>query len=144
MAEKETPKNLPFSFEAERAVLAAMLHDSDAMLAGLEVLREVDNLAKRDKADSQSKKRKGFEGTTLFFHTPYQHIFDLIVHLEEQGVKPNFVSLLEAANKRKLLDQIGGSSAIMEVIEAAATGSEVIHFADIVKEKFLLRRLIYS
>lgn len=143
MAEKETPKNLPFSFEAERAVLAAMLHDSDALLSGLEILREANALARQDVQDSKSKKKK-FEGTSLFFHAPYQILFDLIVQLEEQGVKPNFVSLLEAANKRNALDQIGGSSAIMEVIEAAASGGEVVHFAEIVKEKFLLRRLIFS
>ena len=123
-----------------------MLHDHEALLNGLEMLRDQNALWKKEAAS-----RKGGKGgdpkaaqTTLFFHTPYQLLFDLIDDLEERGETPSFVTLLEASRKKKVLDRLGGASGIMEVVETAATGSNVPQYAEIVKEKFLLRRLILT
>jgi len=143
VAVSESNRSLPHSVEAERAVLAGMLHDSDALLVGLETLREANALWKKE-ASSRRREKSKDPTTTLFFHAPYQILFDLVTDMEAEGKKPSFVSLLEAAKKKKVLDSIGGAAVIMEVLEAAATGTNVPQYADIVKEKFLLRRLILT
>jgi replicative DNA helicase len=139
----ESNRSLPHSVEAERAVLAGMLHDSDALLVGLEQLREANALWKKEVAGKRRQKSKE-PVATLFFHTPYQLLFDLVSDLEAEGKNASFVALLEAAKKKKVLDQIGGAATLMEVLESAATGTNVPQYADIVKEKFLLRRLILT
>jgi len=146
MPEGASTQTLPYSLEAERHVLAGMLHDHEALLTGLELLREPNALWKKEAAAGRGKGSAGNRSPqiTLFFHTPYQLIFDLMAELEEQGQTPTFVSLLERARKKKILDQVGGTTGIMEVVDAAATGTHVQHDAEVVKEKFLLRRLIFT
>jgi replicative DNA helicase len=145
MAESAASRNLPYNLEAERAVLAAMLHDLGALQSGIEILRELDETSKREGMERGGKKRGGSEtAVSLFFHTPYQLLFDLISDLEQRGHHPEFTTLLEEARRRDCLDRIGGASAIMDVVTAAATGAHVREYAEIVKEKFLKRRLIFS
>ncbi|MBK7497181.1 MAG: replicative DNA helicase [Candidatus Omnitrophica bacterium] len=145
MADTAVSRSLPFSPEAERSVLAAMLHDRRAMIAGLEVLREQDETTKREALESRGKgERDPSRTTTLFFHTPYQLIFDLIIDLEQRGKSPDFTTLLDEARSKGTLEKIGGPSAIFDIVSGAATGSNVREYAEIVKEKSLKRRLILS
>jgi replicative DNA helicase len=142
MSEAAANITLPHSLEAERAVLAGMLHDSEGLLTGIELLRESNDLWKKDV--TQRGKGKGKETTTLFFHRPHQLLFDLLVELDDRGENPSFVSLLEAARRGGVLEEVGGSNAIMDVIQAGATGTNVSRDAVIVREKFLLRRLVFT
>ncbi|MCG3199831.1 MAG: Replicative DNA helicase [bacterium] len=145
MAEVIAARNLPFSLEAEKAVLAAMLHDGAALLAGLEVLRELDEMAKRESASRRGAKGKDSQPTvTLFHHSPHQILFDLISDLENRGRAPDFTTLIEEARAGGVLDRVGGASGILEIVSAAATGAGVRDYAEIVKEKYLKRRLIFS
>jgi replicative DNA helicase len=146
MAEASVSRNLPYNIEAERAVLAAMLHDAGALLTGLEMLRELDETAKRESIERNGRKGSGPKelSATLFFHAPYQILFDLISDLENRGRPPDFTTLLEEARTKNVLDRLGGPSAIMEVVSSAATGSQVREYSEIVKEKYLKRRVIFS
>ncbi len=144
MAEPGVNKNLPFSVEAERAVLAAMLHDRGALMAGLELLRDLDEQSKREQIQRGKELRDSPYIRSLFFHQPYQLIFELISDLEQKGRMPDFTTLLEEARTRNVVEKIGGAAIIMEVVSSAATGAQVREYAEIVKEKFLKRRLIFS
>lgn len=129
-------------------MLAAMLHDGEALISGLEVLRSHDETSKAEALSRRGKgKWQGKTGSTqlsLFFHRPYQLLFDLVSDLETRGQPPDFTTIIDEARTQNVLEEIGGAAALLEVVSQAATGTNVRNYADIVVEKYLKRRLIFS
>jgi replicative DNA helicase len=111
----------PQSLEAERAVLCAMLLDTDAVEKALEVLGD----QPRD-----------------FYRESHRKIFEAIVHLTDKNVRADAITLTEELGRRGQLDGVGGPSYITSLFEYAATSANVDHHARLVKEKGVLRRLI--
>ena len=145
--EKTYDRPLPHNYEAERAVLGAMLMESDAFDAATNVVDAND-----------------------FFRVAHQHLFKTMVELKEKGFPPNQlhqislprrlkameVALTEGAVER-LVDEGDGIDqhlfnlgetewvAYMEMLVTSLPNTtHVTHYARIVKEKSTLRELIYS
>ncbi len=109
----------PQFVEGERAVLGSVLIDNDALPKVLAIL-------------SQDE----------FYREDHRHIFSAIADLFNRGEPVDWVTLMSALQKSGLLDRVGGPAYLTELIDAVASAANVEHYATVVKEKALLRRLI--
>jgi replicative DNA helicase len=112
-------RTAPRAPEAEQAVIAAMLMDTDAILRAGE---HVDD--------------------TMFYDERHRRIFRAMIAISQRSEVVDPVTLGNELNRRGELDASGGKEYIGELIDAVPTAANVEYHAKIVKEKALLRRLI--
>ena len=112
-------RTAPRAPEAEQAVIAAMLMDTDAILRASE---HVDD--------------------TMFYDERHRRIFRAMIAISQRSEVVDPVTLGNELNRRGELDASGGKEYIGELIDAVPTAANVEYHAKIVKEKALLRRLI--
>jgi replicative DNA helicase len=110
---------LPHNTEAEESLLGAMLLSRDAIAAAAEVCTSAD-----------------------FYRPAYGHIFDAILALYAHAAPADPVTVAEELRRGGLLDMIGGSAALVGLQAGTPTTSNAGHYARIVEEHALLRRLI--
>jgi replicative DNA helicase len=109
----------PHSIEAEQCLLASMMLDK-------EVIGQAIQLVERE----------------AFFQTDHQIIFDILLKLYEQNKPIDSVIVREELLKRQLLEEIGGTDYLMQIMGMVPSAAHGEHYAGIVREKFLLRQLI--
>src|SRR4051812_8298396 len=109
----------PHSIEAETCLLAAMMLDRE-MIGN--VVQSVDRDA--------------------FYHADHQIIFDTLVKLYEQNKPIDAVIVREELDRRQLLDEIGGTAYLAQILSSVPSAAHGAHYAGIVREKSLLRQLI--
>jgi len=112
-------RTAPRAPEAEQAVIAAMLMDTDAILRASE---HVDD--------------------TMFYDERHRRIFRAMIAISQRSEVVDPVTLGNELTRRGELDASGGKEYIGELIDAVPTAANVEYHAKIVKEKALLRRLI--
>ena len=111
----------PHNEDAEIAVLGSMLIDPDAAAIALA--------------------RLNFEGA--FYRPAHQIIFDAMVALNPKGEAGiDLVVLGEYLQKNHLLDQIGGVNYLQMLMDKVPTSVNIEHYAEIVKQNAVLRRII--
>ena len=116
-----SPKTLPFNAEAEKAVLGAILLDSDNLSKVSDFLLPED------------------------FHVkPNRIVFDVLLGLSKHVQFIDLVTLQDALDKSGRLDEIGGSQYLLELQEDIPAVGLIEQHAKIVKEKAILRKLIHS
>ncbi|MBU1084234.1 MAG: replicative DNA helicase [Candidatus Omnitrophota bacterium] len=115
LIEKVPPQNN----EAEAAVLGSMLLDREAISQAIEHLDE-----------------------KAFYSQANGRIFQSIVKLYDNNEAVDIVTLVEELKKTKELENIGGPSYLTELANTIPTAANIEHYAKIVREKHLLRRLI--
>jgi replicative DNA helicase len=111
---------LPNSFDAEVAVLGAML------------------LSPQD-AGSQARERLSEQH---FYHAPHRVIFREIAALQDALHAVDQVTLVQRLADKKQLDDVGGAAYLVDLINRVPTTANLEHYIDIVWEKYLLRQLI--
>lgn len=112
----------PQHIEAEQAVLGAMLISSDAVSTAVE---EVD-------ADD-------------FYRQTHQVIFSAIRDLFEEGQPVDVITVTAALQTREGgLEAVGGASYLASLAGAMPTALHIQHYAQIVREKAMLRRIIQT
>jgi len=109
---------LPANVEAERCILGSALLDNQALNDAVQTLCSQD-----------------------FFLTQHRHIFDAMVELRENI---DSLTLLEKLTKSGRLDSAGGVGYISQLADGLPHVTNVRNYAQIVKEKAVLRRLIHS
>ena len=109
----------PQSREAETSVLGAMLFDESALVRALEILKPF-----------------------YFYEDSHQKIFFAAQALFEKNQAVDLVTISEELRRRKQLEEIGGASYLAQLTAGVPTAVNMEHYAQIVKEKALLRRLI--
>ena len=114
----------PHNVEAEEGLLAACLIDG-----GFDVL----DLCNQAQITPE-----------CFFKASHQIIYRALVTLYEIGDPIDEIILLEYLRKNGLEEDVGGISAIYAIQDRIETPAHARHFAKIVHEKYLLRRLIRS
>lgn len=114
-------KTIPCNIEAERAVLGALLIDAEALLKVADKLKPGD-----------------------FYRERHGWIYDAILYLNERRMPLDTVTLHDELERRGQLDEIGGPSYIIDLINATPTALYVEHYASIVERTATLRRLISS
>ncbi len=110
----------PHNLEAERSVLGAILSKPVMM----------------DTVISQGIEPRDF------YHLAHQRIFDVLVNLSERGEPLDLVTLTSTLRDRGWFEAIGGTSMLTSLFEDHFSPANGSHYAKIVREKALLRRMI--
>ena len=114
----------PQNLDAERSVLGAMLLNPEAVGSAIEILHE-------DAAD-------------VFYSDAHQHVYAAIISLFRRNVPIDAVTLAEQLTRDGTVDAAGGASYIGELTGAVPTSANIEHYARIVLESAVLRKLIAS
>ncbi|PIR05750.1 replicative DNA helicase [Candidatus Kuenenbacteria bacterium CG11_big_fil_rev_8_21_14_0_20_37_9] len=109
----------PQNLEAEQAVLGSLLIDKEA------ITKIADSLLGED-----------------FYKEAHRLIYEAIVDLYAKKEPLDILSLSSRLTGKKQLEQIGGRSYLAELTNAVPTSSNIAHYAKIVREKHILRKLI--
>jgi replicative DNA helicase len=112
---------LPHNLEAERSILGAVLLDNHALNAAVEKLRTDD-----------------------FFLPQHRLIFERMVHLAEKQQAIDTITLMEDLERQNQLESAGGIAYLSQLADGLPHVTNVEHYARIVKEKAVLRGLIFS
>jgi len=110
----------PHNLEAEEALLGAMLLSRDAVAAASEVIT----------------------GSDVFYRPSHAHIFDVVSVLTARGAAVDPITVAEELRRRDLLETVGGPSALLALQANAPGTGNAAHYARIVRDHALLRRLI--
>ena len=109
----------PHNLQAEESLLGAMLLSRDAIGLAVELV-----------------------DTAAFYKPTYAHIYDAIVSLYSRGEPVDPVTVAEELARADLLDAVGGAGTLVELQANTPAISNVGHYARIVDEHALLRRMI--
>jgi replicative DNA helicase len=77
-----------------------------------------------------------------FYQADHQIIFDVLAEMRKSGVAIDAITARNALEKKGLLEEIGGSAYIAEVLLSVPSAAHGEHYAKIVREKADLRRCI--
>ncbi len=113
--EKIPPQNI----DAEVAVLGSMLIEEDAIALGIEML-----------------------GPESFYKDAHRKIFKSIIRLFNENKAVDLITLTEVLYKEELMEAVGGPSYLAYLTTVVPTSANLVYYARIVKEKFILRHLI--
>ena len=109
----------PWNEDAEKCTIASMLLDKGVCGEVLEIIhREV------------------------WFSADHQIIFDVLVKLWEENKAIDAVIVSDELKKRGLLEEIGGILTLADILNKVPSAAHGIHYAGIVKQHWLLRRVI--
>ncbi|SMP58561.1 replicative DNA helicase [Anoxynatronum buryatiense] len=111
----------PHSVEAEQSVLGAMLMDRDAVYVALEILKPED-----------------------FYKEAHREIFEAMVGLFGKEEPVDLLTLTEALRARETLEAVGGIPYLSSLTSNVPVTVHVEHYAKLVEEKAVVRRLIHS
>lgn len=114
-------KRLPYSDEAEKAVLGALLLNDEYMHQVQEFLIPTD-----------------------FYHTAHRAIYQAMLELVRQEKRIDIITLQDELSKSEQLEQIGGIVYLMALQEDIPSVGLISQHAKIIKEKAILRELIHS
>jgi replicative DNA helicase len=118
----EGPDRLPpQSREAERSVLGSMLRDNL-------VIPEVQLIVRADS----------------FYADAHQKIFAAVASLSDKSFPVDLVTLAEELKQRGQIDDVGGYPYLAELWEAAPTAANAVYYAQIVRDRYLVRNLIHA
>ncbi len=111
----------PHSDEAEVSVLGAMMLEPEA---ASKVLQYIDH--------------------TAFYKEAHQLIFKAMLDLFNENIPIDQVSVVDRLKKLKLLDKVGGAYYITGLVEATPSAANVEHYAQIVLDNAIFRKLILA
>lgn len=114
------PREMPHETEAERALLGSML------MGGAAVIEEVQSSLPE----------------AAFYLPAHQIIFGAILIMHRSGTPTDLVTVTSALRDLGRLDEVGGALGITELFTMVPTAANAAYYADIVREKYLLRRMI--
>lgn len=109
----------PNSMEAEQSVLGAMLLDREAITAATEIISGDD-----------------------FYREAHKEIFEAVVELFDKSEPVDLITLSEKLKVRNTLEAVGGVTYLTSLMNIVPTTHNVKHYAKIIEEKSILRRLI--
>jgi len=109
----------PQSLEAETAVLGSMLLEREAISKAIELIDE-----------------------SAFYAEKNRIIFFILVKLYDSNQAVDTITLAEELKKQNNLDEVGGPSYLISLTSNIPTAANIEHYAKIVKEKAILRKLI--
>ncbi|WP_313892719.1 replicative DNA helicase [Psychrobacillus sp.] len=109
----------PHNQEAEQSVIGAIFLEPQALINAAEIIMPED-----------------------FYRVAHQIIFQTMIRLSDQGKAIDVVTVTEELSAKKELEDVGGISYISEIANSVPTAANISHYAKIVEEKSILRRLI--
>lgn len=110
----------PFSLESEMALLGSMLVDHSIIPDMIEIV----------------------PSGTAFYSEVHGAIYDALVHLYDKKQAGDLVLLTESLKDKDALDDLGGVEYFLKLAESVPSSASAPHYAEIVREKWHLRRLV--
>ncbi|MBQ3911679.1 MAG: replicative DNA helicase [Lachnospiraceae bacterium] len=110
---------MPYSAEAEQAVLGAMIMSREAIQSASEILIPED-----------------------FYQQKFAILYSTILELTNEGKVVDIVTLQDRLKTKDVPQDMSSLSFISQIARSVPTAANVRHYADIVKEKAIKRRLI--
>lgn len=109
----------PQNIDAEQSVIGSMLLDKEAIPSITEILKSDD-----------------------FYREDHKEIFEAITDLFDKAEPIDLITVSEQLKTRGSLESVGGFEYLTKVANAVPTTANARHYANIVEEKSLLRKLI--
>jgi replicative DNA helicase len=119
MADISLEKTLPNNLEAERSILGAILLDDKALLNVFEILKPQD-----------------------FYLDSHRRVFEKMILLMNSSRAIDLVTLKEELQRASELESVGGAAYLAALTDGLPRALNIEFYAQIVKEKSTLRRLI--
>lgn len=119
MEEALVRRVMPNSLEAEQSVIGAMIMDREAVMIASELLLRED-----------------------FYHQQYGIIFEAMAELYNESQPVDVVTLQNRLQKKDVPPEISSLEFVGELVTSVPTSANVKYYANIVKEKATLRKLI--
>lgn len=110
---------LPHSIEAEQSVVGSMIMDKEAIVVASELIAGDD-----------------------FYGKQYGILFETMVELHNEGKPVDLVTLQNRLKEKDVPAEVSSLEFVRDLINAVPTSANIKHYANIVSEKALLRRLI--
>ena len=110
---------MPSSAETEQAVIGSILMDKDEMMNVADVLVPDD-----------------------FYQSEYRMIYQAMVQINSEGRPVDLVTVHEQLKSMNVPPEVSSLDFMIEVVNSVATSANAKHYAKIVKEKSLLRKVI--
>lgn len=110
---------MPHSTEAEQSVIGAMILDRDAVTVATEMLASED-----------------------FYQKPYGILFDAMKELYSEGKPIDLITLQNRLKEKDVPPEVSSLEFVRDIMATVPTSVNVKSYANIVREKAVLRRLI--
>ena len=110
---------LPHSIEAEQSVIGSMLMDKEAIISASEIVTADD-----------------------FYQHQYGVMFESMVELFNEGKPVDLVTLQNRLKEKDVPPEVSSLEFVRDIITTVPTSANVKSYANIVREKAVLRRLI--
>ena len=110
---------LPHSIEAEQSVIGSMMIDKDAIMAASELITGED-----------------------FYNKQYGIVFETMVELHDNGKPVDLITLQDKLKEKDVPSEVSSLEFIRDIITAVPTSANIRHYANIVAEKSILRKMI--
>jgi replicative DNA helicase len=109
----------PQNIEVEQSILSAILIANNTLPEVLEILSGKD-----------------------FYREAHRKIFEAMVGLFERNEPADLITVTNILKERGLLESVGGASYLAELVDTVPMATNAAHYAKIIREKAILRRLI--
>ncbi|WP_432626379.1 replicative DNA helicase [Brotaphodocola sp.] len=109
----------PHSIEAEQSVIGSMLMDREAIIAASEIVTASD-----------------------FYQTQYGIMFETMVELFNEGKPVDLITLQDRLKEKDVPPEVSSLDFVRDIITTVPTSANVRSYANIVREKAVLRKLI--
>ena len=119
MEEALIKRVLPHSVEAEQSVIGSMLMDREAIIAASEIITGAD-----------------------FYQHQYGVMFESMVELFNEGKPVDLVTLQNRLREKDVPPEVSSLDFVRDIMTSVPTSVNVKSYANIVREKAVLRRLI--
>ncbi|MBN2197624.1 replicative DNA helicase [Candidatus Wolfebacteria bacterium] len=113
------PKLPPQNIDAERSVLGALMIDKNSIIRVADLINADD-----------------------FYNPSHSKIFEVISDLFAKGEPIDILSVTKKLKDKKFLAEIGGSAYLTDLINSVPTATHISYYAQLVKQKKVLRDLI--
>lgn len=112
----------PQNLEAEQAVIGSCLLDPTAGFKAMEIIPNAGD----------------------FYRESHQTIYNCILDLMEKGEAVDILTVSNELKKRKKFEATGGSEYLTELLNVMPTTANVEYYANIIREKSILRSLVHA
>lgn len=118
----QTNKNFktpPHDLEAEKSVIGSLMLDKNAIIKIADIVNEED-----------------------FYGAEHQKIYSAVLELYEKNQPIDILTVSAKLKDRNQLSDIGGSAYLTELINFVPSATHITHYAQIIREKKVLRDLV--
>ncbi len=121
MGSNALPNVPPQNLEAEQSLLGSVLLENEALFKALEIIKTED-----------------------FYRESHRQIYQAMIDLYEKNEPADLITVTEVLKRKNKLDEVGGASYLADLLEKIPTAANIEYYAKIIRQKSILRSLIYS